>query len=87
MINVINALKVNKMNTSIVISAINVYIEEMEVIFFNMLIFLHLNVRLNVRLISVNISNLIVTIVVVMLGKGAIGFIARNVIFVSKNNK
>ncbi len=71
------------MNTSIVISAINVYIEEMEVIFFNMLIFLHLNVRL----ISVNISNLIVTIVVVMLGKGAIGFIARNVIFVSKNNK
>lgn len=83
MINVINALKVNKMNTSIVISAINVYIEEMEVIFFNKLIFLHLNVRL----ISVNISNLIVTIVVVMLGKGAIGFIARNVIFVSKNNK
>ncbi len=71
------------MNTSIVISAINVYIEEMEVIFFNKLIFLHLNVRL----ISVNISNLIVTIVVVMLGKGAIGFIARNVIFVSKNNK
>ena len=83
MINVIDAMKVNKMNTSIVISAINVYIEEMEVIFLSKLIFLHLNVRL----ISVNISNLIVTIVVVMLGKGAIGFIARNVIFVSKNNK